>query len=287
MNKVSPQNFRIEPIDATFGAVVTNLDAETIDEVTWRSLYAAWLKYSLLVFPALNLTREQQQAFATRFGPLEVDMIAISNVRPDGTLRTEENDANFLNILRGNYDWHTDSSFKSIHAKGAVFAAEVVPPQGGETGFADMTAAYAALDPAMRAKVDNATAIHSFHNAQARMGHKVQPDDYYKVEEDAQARRPMVKVHPETGRKSLLIGRHAHGVSGMSDAESEKFLAELHAFACQPPRIYHHPWQPGDVVVWDNRCLLHRVKPWDMREPRIMWHTRMAGDPVSEAALAS
>jgi alpha-ketoglutarate-dependent taurine dioxygenase len=97
--------------------------------------------------------------------------------------------------------------------------------------------------------------------------------------------RPLVKVHPETGRKSLVIGRHAHNIPDMDKNESERLLQELVDFACRPPRVYHHQWRSGDAVIWDNRCLLHQATPWDMREPRIMWHSRIAGDPVSEAAL--
>jgi alpha-ketoglutarate-dependent taurine dioxygenase len=98
--------------------------------------------------------------------------------------------------------------------------------------------------------------------------------------------RPLVKTHPETGRKSLLIGRHAHAIPGLDPVESERFLQELIDFACQPPRVYHHDWAPGDAVLWDNRCLLHQATPWDMTQKRIMWHSRIAGDPASETALA-
>ena len=97
--------------------------------------------------------------------------------------------------------------------------------------------------------------------------------------------RPLVKVHPDTGRKSLLIGRHAHDIPGLSPEESQQLLQELIDFAAQPPRVYHHDWRAGDVVIWDNRCLLHQATPFDMTQRRIMWHTRIAGDPVSEAAL--
>src|SRR5438067_1231041 len=99
--------------------------------------------------------------------------------------------------------------------------------------------------------------------------------------------RPLVKTHPETGRKSLLIGRHAHAIPSLGDAESERLLQALIDFACRPPRVHHHSWTAGDVVVWDNRCLLHRATPWDMTQPRVMWHSRIAGDPVAEAALAA
>ena len=93
-----------------------------------------------------------------------------------------------------------------------------------------------------------------------------------------------MKVHPETGRKSLLIGRHAHAIPGLSPDESDTFLDELLDFACQRPRIHHHRWSAGDALIWDNRCLLHRATPWDMTQARVMWHSRIAGDPVSEAA---
>ena len=90
--------------------------------------------------------------------------------------------------------------------------------------------------------------------------------------------RPLVKVHPETGRPALYIGRHAYGIPGLSEAESEQLLDDLLTFACQPHRTYCHPWQPGDVVLWDNRCVLHRARPYDRREGRLMKHTRVKGE---------
>ncbi|MCZ6458244.1 MAG: TauD/TfdA family dioxygenase, partial [Gammaproteobacteria bacterium] len=96
--------------------------------------------------------------------------------------------------------------------------------------------------------------------------------------------RPLVKFHPETGRPSLVIGRHAYGIPGMDSEDSEQLLTGLVEFACQAPRTYHHTWSAGDAVVWDNRCLLHRACPWDMREPRIMYHARIAGSRETEFA---
>jgi alpha-ketoglutarate-dependent taurine dioxygenase len=91
-----------------------------------------------------------------------------------------------------------------------------------------------------------------------------------------------VKTHPETGRKSLAIGRHAHAIPGLTSEESEALLAELVDFACQPPRVATHAWTPGDAILWDNRRLLHRAMPWDMAEPRVMYHSRIAGDAATE-----
>ncbi len=281
----------IRPLDATFGAVVTGLRIAGLDEPTWQALHAAWLEHALLIFPGQFLDRDEQIAFARRFGPLEFDMAAISNVKPDGTLRLEKDNDDMMKVLKGNMGWHADSTYMPVQAKGAVFSAEVVPTVGGETGWADMRAAYDALDEETRAKVEGLSAHHSLHYSQSKLGHATRKSDGqysgYGLHDGPVPLRPLVKTHPETGRKSLLIGRHAHNIPGMDKAESERFLEGLVDFACQPPRVYHHDWEPGDVVVWDNRCLLHQATPWDMTQPRIMWHSRIAGDPASEAGLAA
>ena len=282
--------FDIAPLDATFGAVVTGLRLAELDDAGWRELHAAWLEYALLVFPGQHLAREQQIAFARRFGPLEFEMAALSNVRTDGSLRIESDNDDMMKILKGNMGWHADSTYMPVQAKGAVFSAEVVPTLGGQTGFADMRAAYDALDEARKALVETLHARHSLHYSQSKLGHETKKADGeysgYGLHDGPVPLRPLVKTHPETGRKSLLIGRHAHAIPGLEPAESERFLQELIDFACQPPRIYHHDWSPGDAVLWDNRCLLHQATPWDMTQKRIMWHSRIAGDPASETALA-
>jgi alpha-ketoglutarate-dependent taurine dioxygenase len=217
-------------------------------------------------------------------------MAAISNVKADGTLRIEKDNDDVMKVLKGNMGWHADSTYMPVQAKGAVFSAEIVPTIGGRTGWADMRAAYDALDDGLRAKVETLSAYHSLHYSQGKIGHDSRKLDGeysgYGFHDGPVPRRPLVKTHPETGRKSLLIGRHAHNIPGMAKEESEKFLQELVDFACRPPRIYHHAWTPGEVVVWDNRCLLHQATPWDMTQRRVMWHSRIAGDPTSEAALA-
>jgi alpha-ketoglutarate-dependent taurine dioxygenase len=281
--------FDIEPLDATFGAVVTGVKLAALDDTTWQDLHAVWLQYALLIFPGQHLSRDEQIAFAKRFGPLEFELAALSNVKADGTLIGEGDNSDVMKVLKGNMGWHCDSTYMPVQAKGAVFTAGVVPNSGGATGWADMRAAYDALDDDLRAKVEALAAHHSLRYSQAKLGHQPKQDsDYsgYGFHDGPVPLRPLVKVHPETGRKSLVIGRHAHNIPTMDAGESERLLQELVDFACRPPRIYHHQWAPGDAVVWDNRCLLHRGTPWDMTEPRVMWHSRIAGDPVSEAALA-
>jgi alpha-ketoglutarate-dependent taurine dioxygenase len=244
-------SFDVQPVDASFGAVVTGVRLPDLDEPTWRALHDAWLEYALLIFPGQFLKKDEQIAFAKRFGPLEFEMGAVSNVREDGTLRLEAEGDDVVKILKGNEGWHADSTFKPIQAKGAVFSAEVVPTIGGHTGWADMRSAYDALDEATRTRIASLQAYHSLHYSQARIGHvpKAGTEDYRKLgfAGDENVLRPLVKIHPDTGRKSLLIGRHAHDIPGLAEEESARLLQELIDFACQPPRLYHHDWRPGDV----------------------------------------
>lgn len=280
--------FQLEPLDATFGAVVRGIELRALDAETWQQLYAAWLEYGLLVFPGQFLTNEEQVAFAERFNPLEFALAPISNVGRKGVHSDPTDDV--VKSLRGNEGWHHDSTYMPVQAKGAVFCAEVVPTEGAATGFADMRAAYDALDDATRAKVADMQAYHSLNYSQGRVGYlpskKKEDGNYVGYGYDQPPYlRPLVKVHPETGRPNLCIGRHAHNIVGMSPAESEAFLDKLVSDACQPPRIYHHQWEVGDAIVWDNRRLLHRATPFDMSQPRRMWHARIAGDRPSELAL--
>jgi alpha-ketoglutarate-dependent taurine dioxygenase len=281
--------FDVQPLaGATFGAVVTGLELADIDEAAFAALYRTWLDRALLIFPGQHLAREAQIAFARRFGPLEFEMGVLGNVRRDGSVRSDDDDG-VVKVLKGNMSWHCDSTYMPVQAKGAVFSAEVVPSMGGETAWADMAAAYDALSPAMQAKVAPLSAFHSLRYSQAKLGHSADAKgDYsgYGFDVKDPPLRPLVKTHAETGRRVLTIGRHAYGIPGLGAADSERLLDELTDFACRPPRVHVHRWTAGDAVVWDNRRLMHRGHPWDMREPRVMRHSRIAGDPVAECAAA-
>ena len=183
-------------------------------------------------------------------------------------------------IMRGNEGWHTDSSYMPVSARPSIFSAHVVPTSGGQTEWADMRAAYRALDPAMRERIGKLSAYHSLRYSHAQLGDT--SEFGYGYDDGPIPLRPLVKIHPVTGRPSLFIGRHAYGIPGLGKDQSEKLLDELLDFACRAPRIHRHEWQPGDLVIWDNRCLLHRARPYDHSEPRVMKHTRIAGDPTSE-----
>lgn len=284
----SEKRFTVEPLDATFGAVVTGLAISKLDDADFAELHALWLECALLIFPDQFLSNQDQIAFARRFGAPELELAPLSNVRKDGSLRIDDDNDDVMKILKGNMGWHADSTYMPVQAKAAVFTAHVVPPAGGETEWADMRAAYEALDESMRSRIVELSAYHSLYYSQSKLGHAPSANSEYigyGFHDAETPLRPLVKQHPETSRSSLLIGRHAYGIPGLEPQESERLLQELVDFACRPPRIYQHAWSPGDAVVWDNRCLLHRGRPWDMTEPRVMVHSRIAGDPASESAV--
>ena len=206
---------------ATFGATVTGLRLADLDDAGFAALHAAWLQHALLIFPGQHLSNAQQITFAKRFGPIERmgggDIVAISNVKADGTVRqhTPAEWDDMMKVIVGNMAWHADSTYMPVMAQGAVFSAEVVPPTGGRTAFADMRAAWDALDDATRALVEQRSAHHSLKYSQSKLGHvQAEGSAYngYGMDTTATPLRPLVKVHPETGRKSLLIGRHAHAI---------------------------------------------------------------------------
>jgi alpha-ketoglutarate-dependent taurine dioxygenase len=161
------QNFKVTNLDRTFGATVTDIKLTDIDDKTTKDLYRLWLDRSLLIFPDQHLTNEQQVRFAERFGKLEFDLSPISNVRTDGTVR-DANDDDIVKSLKGNMEWHHDSTYMPVQAKGAVFTAHQVPSKEGRTGWADMTAAYEALDQSMKDKVENLSAIIPTNGANKR-----------------------------------------------------------------------------------------------------------------------
>ncbi|HEY1753409.1 MAG TPA: TauD/TfdA family dioxygenase [Caulobacteraceae bacterium] len=282
---MDPSPFDIRPLDASFGAVVTGPRLAELSDAEFAALYRTWLDYALLIFPGQHLTRAEQIAFARRFGPPEFEIAPISNVRADGSLRPDDGTDDAVKVLKGNMGWHCDSTYMPVQAKGAVFTAHVVPDEGGETGWADMRAAYDALDAATKARIEPLSAHHSLRYSQGKLGHAHQPGSAYSgygMTETEAPLRPLVKTHPETGRRCLMVGRHAHAIPSLAEADSERLLDELADFAVQPPRVHHHRWTPGDAVVWDNRALMHRACPWDMGQPRVMYHSRIAGDPASE-----
>jgi alpha-ketoglutarate-dependent taurine dioxygenase len=278
----------IESTGATLGAIVTGVDLSDLCDTEWRTIESAFHDYAVLVFPGQFLSSLAQVAFARRFGDLEhiygdTGLVPISNRRQDGTLLDDHEPG--MQIMLGNEGWHTDSSYMPLAAKASLLSAHVVPTAGGQTEWADMRAAYCELDHELCERIANFSAYHSLVHSQARVGFKEPLRGGYGFAVEDPPLRPLIKVHPITGRPSLFIGRHAYGIPGLDPAESEMLLDELMDFACRPPRCYQHQWEPGDIAIWDNRCVMHRARPFDHDEPRVMKHTRVAGDPASELAV--
>jgi len=277
---------KITPLDATLGAVITDIKLGDMSDAEWRVVEDAFHEYAALVFPGQHLTDEEHVAFGERFGEIEIlrgdgnKFAMISNKAADGHILSPEEKR--YQTLRGNEGWHTDSSYMPLAAKASCLAALVVPSRDGETALADMRDAYDKLDDAMKEKIEGLVAYHSLYASQAKAGYVFKTGEGYGFHNRGAPIRPLVKTHPVTGRKSLFIGRHAYRIPGMDDAEAQKLLDDLLDFAVQSPRTYAHQWQPGDVMIWDNRCVLHRACPYDYSEPRVMRHVRIAGDPATD-----
>jgi len=235
---------------------------------------AAFTKYAVLVFPDQEFDDESQLDFARHFGPLET---TVFKAREDHKLRLHENLADVSNldaedrILKtddrqrlynlGNQLWHTDSSFKRLPAYCSMLHARSIPPIGGQTEFADLRAAYDALPEPTRRRIAGLVAEHSIMTSRAKMGFA----DFNDTEREAFRPVPQVVVRrlQDSGRMSLYLASHAGSIRGMDDAEAKKLLAELIEHATQRKFVYAHRWRAKDLVIWDDRCTMHRGMPYD------------------------
>ncbi len=271
----------VEPMDATIGAVVRGIALADLDDVGFARVAELFWDRAVLVFPEQRLELPQQIEFARRFGPLErmnlvndSPVTKLTNVDADGSPIAEGSSA--ARFLEANQYWHTDSSFKPVGALASVLSARVVPTSGGDTEWADMRDAYDSLDADTRRELDGLEAVHDLVVSQGRAGAL----DH--LSEDARRSlsavvHPLLAVHPVTGRTSLYVGRHAYEVVGREGPDGEQLLARLMEHITQPPRLMSHRWQAGDVVMWDNRSVLHRGRPWPAAEPRTMYRIIVAG----------
>ena len=279
----------IEPITGkTFGAVVTGVRLAQLTDTQFVAIKQAFLEFGFLVFPNQHLDEEQNIEFGKRFGELEFGALPMANQekREDGSYgKVYELTSQRMRTNVGNEAWHTDSTYWPISSKCAMLSAVVVPDRGGETELADMRSGYDALDPETKNRIANLSAYHSTQFSQANDVGDFPEEKEGSIYHGEAYLRPLVKTHPETGRKNLFIGRHAFGIPGLNRDESRNLLRELVEFVTSDPsRVYTHHWQPGDTLIWDNRALLHRARPYDYSEPRVLTATRIAGDPASELA---
>lgn len=282
----------ITPIEGkVFGAVVTGIRLGELTDEAFSTIHAAFLDRGFLVFPGQHLTAEENIEFGRRFGELEFGAAAMSNLKKgsDGSYsEVLDIDRQMMRTNLGNETWHTDSTYKPISSKCAMLSAVTIPPEGGETELADMRAGYRALDQATKDRIADLSAYHSTNFSQANdLGDfpKLHARDglLSDVYHGEAYLRPLVKIHPETGAPNLFVGRHAFGIPGLPRDESRELLRSLLAFVVSDPeRVYTHAWEPGDTMIWDNRALLHRARPYDYAQPRFLFGTRVAGDPATE-----
>ena len=276
---------RIEPGEGTLGAVVRDVRLSALGDGEWRRIEDAFHRHAVLVFPEAHLSEAEHIAFSRRFGPLErtlskrterQEISLLSNVGKDGAVAKPDDKLGLF--LKGNRAWHTDSSFKKVGAKASLLRAVEVPANGGDTEWADMRAAWDALDLATQRRLEGLTAVHSYAWSQGQQvgGATILTS----AEWDAlpPVEHPVVRTHPATGRKNLYVGRHASHLVGMEVERGRALLRQLTDDACQPPRLFRHQWRRGDLAVWDNRCVLHRGHPWPFAERRVMKRTTVAGE---------
>lgn len=279
----------VTPIkDKVFGAVVTDISLRNLGEAEFETVKAALLKYGFLIFPEQFLTDDENIAFGERFGELEFGAAPMANQEKheDGSygeifeLRTQPMRTNV-----GNEAWHTDSTYKPVSSKCAMLSAVTVPDEGGQTELADMRAGYAALDEATRERIESLSAYHSTQYSQANDVADFPPQRADTIYHGEAYLRPLVKTHPQTGVKNLFVGRHAFGIPGLGRQESRALLKYLVDFVVSDEsRVYRHEWKVGDTMIWDNRALLHRARPYDYGKARVLTGTRVAGDPATELA---
>ncbi len=247
-------------------------------------------EYAVLVFRKQDITDEQQLAFARNFGEREdarggsVAKAAdarltsgvndVSNIGKDGKPLPKDHRTHLFNL--GNCLWHSDSSFRPIPAKFSLLSARVVNPKGGNTEFADMRAAYDALDADTRNEIADMICEHSLMTSRGALGFL----DY--SEEEKQMFKPvlqrLVRQHPVHGRKSLYLSSHAGSIQGLTVPDARVLLRDLNEHATQPQFVYVHRWSLHDLVMWDNRQTMHRVRRYDASQPRDMRRATVAGD---------
>jgi alpha-ketoglutarate-dependent taurine dioxygenase len=270
--------------------IAGELDAERVAD-----LRRAWREHPLLIFPGQRVTDARHIDFGRHFGDLEVhpsaehrsrehpEIYRISNVGDDGLVIAAETPASrYLGLT---WRWHSDSSFRTFPSTGSILHGIRVTEQGGETLFCNLTRVYADLPAALRQRVAGLRVVHS-HDHILSLSPGLAEENAANYADLPPVIHPLVRLHPETGAPALFISPHTmERVEGWTVEDSRGLFDELISFATEERFVYRHQWLPDDVIMWDNRCTMHAVTPYDMaNEPRIMHRVTIAGsDPVLPA----
>jgi taurine dioxygenase len=280
----APWTFDIRPLSELMGAEIFGMNlAKPVDDATRDAILEALNRYKLLVFRDQDLPKEAQLAFTRRFGELEPHVnrdfrsAGAPEVHPVNNLDENQQPSRSIKNI-GNYSWHTDKSYMARPSLATLLYAVQLPPSGGDTEFADMQAAYDALPEARKRALQSLRLVHSWERSRQKSGSKPATDE--EKRDAPPVVHPLIRTHPATGRKVLYVGNHTSHVEGWEAAKGEALIAELQEFATQPRFVFRHQWQPGDMVMWDNRCLLHRALPnFEMeRYARVLNRTVVRGD---------
>ncbi len=265
---------RITPLHHLFGVEIQSVDLRDVTAASgYAAIRAAFEAHTLLLFRDQHLSDEEHLAFARLFGPLEdrevrpePEICPVSNVTEEGTTAPED-DSLTLNH-KANQLWHTDSTFLPAPALANVLQARVVPSHGGETEFVSTRAGWRRLDAGLQEKARGALLWHRYSHSRARIDPDLAKEVMFTQWRD-QAWRA-VWPNPVTGEAALYIASHAFAVDGMPEAEGAALIDDLIAAVTGDDAVYTHQWQPGDVLLWDERAALHRGRPWPYREPRTL-----------------
>ncbi|MFN4897782.1 MAG: TauD/TfdA dioxygenase family protein [Burkholderiales bacterium] len=283
----------MDPARPTFIGEVSGIDlTRRLTEEEVSAIHAGMDRFGVLVFHDQHFEDEQQIAFSRQLGMLEeatgdimsekdrrlsMDLNDISNLDKNGELLPRDDRRRLFGL--GNLLWHSDSSFKEVPAKYSMLSARKIPLAGGNTEFADMRAAYDALDDATKTEVHDLICLHSQIFSRGVLGF----DDFTDAERAkwAPVRQRLVRRHPNTGRLSLYLASHAGGIEGWPMPEARSFLRDLNEHATQRQFVYAHVWRPSDLVMWDNRVTMHRARRYDPKEVRDMRRTTLTNEVSS------
>ena len=288
----------IRPLHRVIGGEVDGVDLrQPLSDDDVAAINAGMDRFAVLVFPGQDLTDDQQIAFSRNFGDLEMpgsvsnitkpqdrrlrpELADVSNLTKDQKVFERDDRTRMFNL--GNRLWHSDSSFRATPSKYSILSARLIPNKGGNTEFADMRAAYDALDDEMKAEIADLVCEHSLIYSRGALGF-----DELTEEERANftpVRQSLVRTHPVTGRKSLYLSSHAGTIIGWPMPEARSLLRDLTEDATKPEFVYVHKWRLHDLVMWDNRQTMHRVRRFaDTTEKRDMRRTTVAGDTQTVA----
>jgi alpha-ketoglutarate-dependent 2,4-dichlorophenoxyacetate dioxygenase len=269
------------PLHPIFAALTEGIDLRSpLAVASAREIEAAMDRYAVLVFRGQDLTQDEQLAFTAAFGPMDPgrhlavrqqrrvrpEFADVSNLDEHGKV-ADRNHRRILSNMATRL-WHTDSSYKQPAAKFSLLYCSAIPDWGGETEFADMRAAYDALPERLRAEAEGRSAEHYVHHSRATLGFAPSPEEIDGA--IPPVAWPLIRNHAGSGRKLLYIGAHATHVVGLSLPEGKVLLSDLLEHATQRQFVYRHEWRPGDLVIWDNRAVLHRGRRYDLSQRRDM-----------------